>query len=109
MPPSVNHIYTRSRSGRVVLSAEAMAYRGVVRCLLGHWEPVMQGPVIVRIMVYRKRRHGDLDNILKALLDALNGVAYRDDSQVVEIRAQRFDDPCAPRVEIMVTQPGEAE
>lgn len=69
----------------------------------------MQGPVIVRIRVYRKRRHGDLDNILKALLDALNGVAYRDDSQVVEIHAQRFDDPRAPRVEIMVTQPEEAE
>lgn len=31
----------------------------------------------------------DIDNITKAVLDALNGVAYRDDTQVVEIRARK--------------------
>lgn len=32
----------------------------------------------------------DLDNIVKAVMDGLNGVAYRDDSQVVAIDAQKF-------------------
>lgn len=32
----------------------------------------------------------DLDNIVKAVMDGLNGVAYKDDSQVVAIDAQKF-------------------
>ena len=31
----------------------------------------------------------DLDNVVKTILDALNGIAYDDDSQVVEIRAYK--------------------
>ncbi|MBP3619739.1 MAG: RusA family crossover junction endodeoxyribonuclease [Clostridia bacterium] len=32
----------------------------------------------------------DLDNIIKIILDALNGVAYEDDCQVVEIKSKKF-------------------
>lgn len=32
----------------------------------------------------------DLDNIIKIILDGLNGVAYEDDCQVDEIRASKF-------------------
>lgn len=37
----------------------------------------------------------DIDNVIKAVLDGLNGVAYADDSQVVEISASKCysDDP----------------
>ena len=34
-------------------------------------------------------KHIDLDNIYKACTDALNGVAYPDDSQICEIKAVR--------------------
>lgn len=37
--------------------------------------------------------HIDLDNMLKTVLDALNGLAYKDDSQVTRIEAEK-----APRV-----------
>jgi len=60
------------------------------------------GPVAVFLDVYRPRRRGDLDNILKATIDALNGIAYRDDDQVTEIHAQRYEDKRAPRVEVSV-------
>jgi Holliday junction resolvase RusA-like endonuclease len=30
---------------------------------------------------------GDLDNYVKSLLDGLNGVAYEDDKQVVNLKA----------------------
>ena len=32
----------------------------------------------------------DLDNLIKAVSDALNGVAYEDDSQVVEMQAVKL-------------------
>ena len=34
-------------------------------------------------------RKPDIDNVLKVVLDALNGVAYKDDSQVVCVEAQK--------------------
>ena len=35
-------------------------------------------------------RKPDIDNILKAVLDALNGVAYKDDSRVVAVSARKI-------------------
>lgn len=32
----------------------------------------------------------DLDNIAKSILDALNGIAYKDDSQVVELTVKKM-------------------
>tara|TARA_R100000664_G_C2720751_1_gene114327 strand:- start:138 stop:374 length:237 start_codon:yes stop_codon:yes gene_type:complete len=32
---------------------------------------------------------GDLDNVIKAVNDALNGVLYQDDRQIVSIRARQ--------------------
>lgn len=35
----------------------------------------------------------DLDNLVKAVLDALNGICYDDDSQIVDLRAaKRYDE-----------------
>lgn len=63
---------------------------------------VFHGPVAVRIDVHgrlpkRERVPApnlvkpDVDNIAKAVLDALNGVAYGDDSQVVELTVKKWD------------------
>ena len=38
-------------------------------------------------MPYTKKP--DLDNIIKAILDSLNGLAYKDDNQVVSINAEK--------------------
>ena len=101
-PPTVNHMYRRAR-GHLALTPEALAFRHAVRtiAMVQDVRPVT-GPVAVFVDVYRPRRRGDLDNILKAILDALNGVAYRDDEQVEQINAQRYDDKRAPRVEVSV-------
>ena len=40
---------------------------------------------------YEKQR-GDLDNLLKALFDGLNKIAYNDDVQVCEINAKKIYD-----------------
>jgi Holliday junction resolvase RusA-like endonuclease len=62
----------------------------------------VSGPVAVFLDVYRPRRRGDLDNLLKATIDSLNGVAYLDDQQVEQIMAVRYEDKRAPRVEVSV-------
>ena len=36
------------------------------------------------------RNWGDLDNHVKAIMDALTGIAYDDDRQVVEVTARKF-------------------
>ena len=38
---------------------------------------------------YPKTTRGDLDNFVKSTLDALNGIAYHDDSQVYKIIAEK--------------------
>lgn len=106
-PPSAN-AYWRSVRGRVLVSAEARAYKQKVQLLAkkqrGHvlWDALTAGPVAVTISVYRPRKIGDLDNTLKVLLDALKGVAFEDDSQVVELIATRSDDAANPRVVVTV-------
>jgi len=108
-PPSVNHLYTRTRGGWLSLSAEAAQYRAVIRATCG-LQHLMDGAVTVEIDAYRPRNAGDLDNILKALLDSLQGVIYRDDKQVVQLVARRWTDRHNPRVEITVRQiPGDWE
>lgn len=43
----------------------------------------------------------DIDNIVKAVLDALNGVAYRDDTQVTELHVRKQYGE-KPRVEVCI-------
>ena len=45
----------------------------------------------------------DIDNIVKSVLDALNGVAYKDDKQVVCIYSTKKYS-CMPRIEIDVKE-----
>ena len=59
---------------------------------------VIQAPSLSRYLeievIFRRSRSMrlDADNILKAILDALQGVAYRDDNQIRAVRAVVFTD-----------------
>lgn len=53
----------------------------------------------------RTRHRGDLDNLIKAVGDALNGIVYVDDSQVTEIRAQLNRGAGVDRTTVMVAGP----
>lgn len=55
----------------------------------------------------------DIDNLVKVVLDSLNGIAYRDDVQVVECQVRKFyaDDPKVlveidDRLSLVSEQPG---
>lgn len=48
----------------------------------------------IKVTIYHfsaDRMEGDLDNIIKPILDSLNRVLYLDDSQIERIVAQRFE------------------
>lgn len=101
-PPSLNRLY-RVVNGRPILSREARDYRArVQRQLAAEGYRPTSSPVAPSIWLYRPRRTGDADNALKALLDALNGLLWVDDSQVCELHLYRLDDKEDPRVELLV-------
>ena len=50
----------------------------------------------------RPTKKPDVDNVLKAVCDGLNGVAYHDDAQVVEARICRYYND-EPRVEVYLS------
>lgn len=102
-PPSAN-AYWRTVKNRTYVTHEARRYKSDVSKLAraASAGPQHSGPVRVALSVYRPRRIGDLDNTLKVLLDSLKGVAFEDDSQVVELHATRADDAANPRVVVTV-------
>lgn len=102
VPPSANR-YWRVYNGHPTLSAAAKEYKATAGWYaLAQGVEVLNGTVGVSLTVYRKYKRGDTDNYLKICLDALNGIAWNDDSQVAEIHLYRKDDKQNPRVEIEV-------
>ena len=49
----------------------------------------------------RPAKKPDIDNVIKSILDALNGVAYHDDTQVVAVFAEKYYSD-TPRVEVEI-------
>jgi Holliday junction resolvase RusA-like endonuclease len=45
----------------------------------------------------------DTDNIAKGVLDSLNGIAYQDDKQVVELKVNKFYNN-TPYVRVMIEE-----
>lgn len=108
------HTYTPERTISAESHVKASAYSQM-------GQPLLEGPLIVELTFFEsvpkswsaKRRAGalsgrdyptsriDIDNMCKLVLDALNGVLWRDDKQVVDLHAKRrFSD--APRTELEV-------
>lgn len=103
-PPSANR-YWRHDRGVIHRSNEANAYRDTVAllCLTAGIEP-LQGDIKIRMSFFRPAKRGDLDNRIKIVLDALQGYAYRNDSQIAEIHAIRYDDKLCPGVQVEITK-----
>ncbi len=101
-PPGDNHLYAVVR-GRKILSAEGRAFKARVAWLakMARIKP-LAGDVVAHVALYRPRKAGDLTRAFKVMFDALNGWAYGDDKQIVELHARRFEDPANPRVEVRV-------
>lgn len=106
LPPSVNSYWrsvpaTRNRTARVLISQEGRRFKQRCRLVaLAQCRAPMQGDVSVAAVVYFRDRRRDLDNVLKPLLDALQGAAYVNDRQIVHLDFRKALDPKAPRIEL---------
>lgn len=87
------------------LSAEAKAYKEAVAKIGESCEP-FKGPVKMTARVFRERRAGDLGNFEKVTSDALQGIAFNDDCQVIESHWYLDHDKHNPRIEIEVVAVG---
>lgn len=102
-PVSANR-YWRIWRNKAVRSAEATAYKSVVR-RIAQEAGVMpsEGSVAVCLrLIPKANKDGsanktviDLDNALKVTLDALQGIAYHNDRQVRRIVAEYGSEPVA--------------
>jgi len=108
-PPSINHLWRRI-GHRTLMSREERRFRRQVVAILAAMQiRLLVGNLAVQVAVHppdHQRR--DLDNVLKALLDALeHGGAYTDDAQIVEIHIQKCATAApAGKVRVVLQQVG---
>ncbi|MBU4270528.1 MAG: RusA family crossover junction endodeoxyribonuclease [Planctomycetes bacterium] len=90
-PPSINH-YWRRVGPRTLISREGRRFRERVLAILAAMRirPLI-GRLAVEVEVFPPdNRRRDVDNVFKALLDAMqHGGAYEDDSQIVRLSIEK--------------------
>lgn len=85
LPPSTNHLYR----GRVHMSEQGKVWKQVAAInALSQEAEIWEGALSVTLRFHGIR--GDCDNYSKALLDSLNGVAWIDDSQIIELHIYKL-------------------
>lgn len=92
VPPITNTMYRTTRNGIVYKKPEVKKYQETVKkiCVEKKLVPIL-GPVKVDLLWYRGKKVGDLDGRIKIILDALQGHAYENDKQIVDLHAWLVD------------------
>ena len=90
-PPSVNNYWQGGGSRRYISKRGVLFKRALALLAKQSKTKLHKGEVALCIEWHKKdKRKKDIDNILKPILDALIGVAYFDDSQVVELNVKKI-------------------
>ena len=106
-PPTVNHYWARGRGGRMFIGDRGRSFRSNVAIyLMRKHSPTLSGRLSIVIKAYPPdRRKRDIDNIYKALLDALqHGGLYGDDNQIDHLEITRCKVEKPGRVELIITE-----
>lgn len=110
VPPSANDWHraiVMQGSSRMILTRKARVYAGVVQnAVLTQKCKRIPAPqeIDVEIVWYRARKAGDVDKRGAVLLDALQGIAYDNDSQIRSYFIVREEDKANPRMEITIME-----
>ncbi len=86
--PEATRAYEDAVSVAARTARGAEPFEGTVRLSVALWLPDL--------------RRRDIDNCAKSICDALNGIAYEDDSQIAELIIRRHVDRERPRTEVIV-------
>ena len=97
-------------SGHVYYLSRDVEWREVIRwtcvkALQSQNRKQYEGALKVRVKFYRAqnptaRQYGDIDNLLKGLFDGMTGIVFADDSQIVTVIAEKYQDKENPRCEV---------
>lgn len=100
-PPSINHYY-RNFNGRTIISKEGREYRDIVMATV-RGSKKMLGRLSMKMDLYPPDlRRRDIDNVQKALWDALqHGGVYQDDSQIKHFEVD-MREPMPPHGTVIV-------
>lgn len=105
-PPSINHYY-RHAKGRTYISDEGKIYRDhVILLTRSNIRKTFEGRLAVEIQAFPPdRRARDIDNMQKALLDALeHAQVFKNDSQIDDLRIRRRERFKGGRVLVRVAE-----
>ena len=111
-PPSVNGYWQRARNGGLFVSESGQNFRSVVAVVVLKARQVfgrqpLAGPLRLHVDAYPAtlKRARDLDNILKALQDALqaSGV-FANDEQIADVRVVRRESVPRGKVTVTITE-----
>lgn len=107
-PPSVNLAFFNRKGGGGVkgrgLRTVYKVFVEEVTKLIPAGGYMFEGPVKMKVKIFRPTNRGDIDNRLKMLLDSFKGYLYNDDDQVVDLKVGLYTDKSFRRVEVMVQE-----
>jgi crossover junction endodeoxyribonuclease RusA len=94
------HVYTPKTTRTY---EHAVKMHALVATHRARWRPTPEAKFAVTMRVYfATERRADVDNVMKAVSDAMNGVVYPDDSLIAEMHMYKSLDRERPRVEVTV-------
>ncbi len=90
------------RTGRTYTPIATQEHEELVRYCARHLRPTDHEVRMVLHFFRGDRRRCDWDNLAKTVTDAINGVAYEDDSQIVQAHVFKDVDLENPRTEVEI-------
>lgn len=107
-PVSVNSCYSQSLSGHRFMTNEGKQFKSDVAKAASPYSGIIldteKQKLSVSITYHFRTSLSDIDGSNKLVLDAMQGIFYKNDRQVQELHCFKFVDKESPRIEITIEE-----